>query len=86
MRELMLLRTDLSEAEAELNDIYTMSEEAACFRYLCDTKNEAIHILEESIEEITHKIELLEEQNNEEYKNWCDPAFRSEADFYRMRI
>lgn len=82
----MLLRVELSEAENELNDIYSMSEEAACFRYLCDTKNEAINILEESIEEITHKIELLEEQNNEEYRSWCDPAFRTEADFYRMRI
>lgn len=86
MRELMLLRVELSEAENELNDIYSMSEEAACFRYLCDTKDEAINILKESIGEITHKIELLEEQNNEEYKHWCDPAFRTEADFYRMRI
>lgn len=86
MRELMLLRVELSEAENELNDLYFMSEEAACFRYLCDTKEEAISILEESIEEITHKIELLEEQNDEEYKKWCDPAFRTEGDFYRMRI
>lgn len=86
MRELMLLRVDLSEAENELNDIYTMSEEAACFRYLCDTKEEAINILEESIKELSHKIEALEEAEDDEYRGWCDPAFRTEADFYRMRI
>lgn len=86
MRELMLLRVELSEAENELNDLYFMSEEAACFRYLCDTKDEAINILNESIKEIARKIEPLEEQNDKEYKNWSDPAFRTEADFYRMRI
>ena len=86
MRELMLLRVDLSEAENELNDIYSMSEEAACFRYLCDTKEEAINILEEDIKELSHKIAMLEESEDDEYKGWCDPAFRTEAEFYRSRI
>ncbi len=82
----MLLRVDLSEAEAELNDIYSMSEEAACFRYQCDTKDEAIRLLQECIEETSSKISLLEDKNDTECRGWCDPAFRTEADFYRMRI
>ena len=40
--ELLNLRIQLKEAETELEDLYLMSEEAACFRYLTDTKEEAI--------------------------------------------
>lgn len=82
----MLLKVDLSEAENELNDIYSMSEEAVCFRYQCNSKEQAIQLLNECIEELSLKIERLEERRDNEHKGWSDPAFRSEADFYRMRI
>lgn len=40
----------LIEAQAELDDLYQMSEEAACFRYNTDTKQEAITAVLEWIE------------------------------------
>lgn len=80
------LRRDLREAELELSDIYAMSEEAACFRYNVNNKDEAIEILEEVIQSLQAEIAEAEELQNTEYAGWCDPAFRSIDDFYRMRI
>lgn len=47
----------LIEAQAELDDLYQMSEEAACFRYNTDTKQEAITVVLEWIEDLIEQTE-----------------------------
>lgn len=81
------LRTQIEELENELADLYSMSEEAACFRYNVDYKEEAIDILKDELEEAYKNLDKAErEEEAEEYVGWCDPAFPTMADFYRMRI
>lgn len=73
--------------ENEFAYLYAMSEEAACFRYNVDYKQEAIDILKEEFREAYKALEKAElEEEAEECAGWCDPAFRSVADFDRMRI
>lgn len=83
------LRNNLAELEAELDDIYTMSEEAAVFRYNVDTKNEAIEILQERINEAYIELDEAKEKlldpDAEHEIGMLDPAFRTLGDFYRMR-
>ena len=83
------LRNSLAELEAELDDAYTMSEEAACFRYNVDTKNEAIEILKERINEAHIELDEAKEKlldpDAEHEIGMLDPAFRTLGDFYRMR-
>lgn len=83
---LINLKRDLREAQTELDDVYAMSAEAACFRYMVDSKDEAIRIIEEDIEYMQSQIAELEATENREYTCWCDPAFRSIGDFDRLRI
>ena len=71
------------ELTTELEDVYSMSEEAACFRYNVDNKAEAIAILQAEIDSISDEDE---EDSDDYYRGWCDPAFRTEADFYSMRV
>lgn len=84
MKNLPRLNADLVEAQQELEDIYTMSEEAACFRYQVDSKDEIIQMMNEAIDSIISDIDkataLLAPVTS------IDPAFRSMADFDRMRI
>lgn len=88
MSRLKQLRRELAQLQAELEDIYTMSEEASCFRYNVDDKNEVIMILRDQEQMLIAQIEYEEEE--EVRKNGpyigVDPAFRSMADFDRMRI
>lgn len=83
------LRNSLAELEAELDDTYTMSEEAACFRYNTDTKQEAIEILQERINEAYIELDEAKEKlldpDAEHEIGMLDPAFRTLGDFYRMR-
>lgn len=76
------LKTKVEEIELELADLYYMSEDAACFRYNVDTKQEAIEMLNEELMQLY--VELREKEN-EEYSGWVDPAFRTTADFDRLR-
>lgn len=81
------LRTQIEALESELEDLYTMSEEAACFRYNVDYKEEATDILKNELKEAYEALNEAErEEEAEEYVGWCDPAFRTMADFYRMRL
>lgn len=82
--KLLNLRIQLREAETELEDLYLMSEEAACFRYLTDTKEEAITMVIEWIEDLVQQIEDAEAKNAPLMT--IDPAFSSMAEFDRMRI
>lgn len=77
----LTLERQLSELEQELEDLYSMSEEAACFRYNVIYKEEAIIILKEEIEQVSAQLSELDD----EYAGWCDPAFRTLADFDRLR-
>lgn len=82
---LIQLKADLKEAEFELSDLYSMSDEAACFRYMVDSKEEAIRIIEEDIKAYEAEIELLVAEKDTEYAGWCDPAFRTIGDFDKLR-
>lgn len=80
------LQMEAQNLENELADLYSMSEEAACFRYNTDSKSEAINILNEELEEVYNVIEIAEyEEECKVYAGWADPAFRSIGDFDRMR-
>lgn len=81
------LRTQIEEWEGDLADLYTMSEEAACFRFNVDSKDEAIEIITMELQDAYKALENAErEEEAEEYADWCDPAFPTMADFYRMRL
>lgn len=82
-----ILRDKTAALENELADLYAMSEEAACFRYNVDSKQEAIDTLDEELQNTYGALEEAErDEEAREYAGWCDPAFRTMADFYRMRI
>lgn len=80
--------TELRELQAEYNDLLYLDEERACDLYNTDTKSEAITILQEHIDTLIAEIDLATEE--EEMKSatmpWIDPAFRTMADFNRMRV
>lgn len=82
-----ILRDKTTALENELADLYAMSEEAACFRYNVESKQEAIDTLDE---ELQNTYKALEEAERDEeamaYAGWAEPAFRTVADFHRMRI
>jgi hypothetical protein len=81
------IRTKIEEVEMELADLYWMSEEAACFRYNTDSKEEAINILNAELADLYKVLAEKEvEAEAEAYRGWADPAFQSIADFYRMRM
>lgn len=81
-------RQAFRELEAEIEDVYTMSEEAACFRYNVDSKEEIIRMLKEEEQSLIEQIEYEEEEEVRKNGSYIgiDPAFRSMADFDRMRI
>lgn len=84
--------TELRELQAEYNDLLYLDEERACDLYKTNTKSEAITILQEHIDTLIAEIDLATEQ--EEIRRakesddmpWIDPAFRTMADFNRMRV
>ncbi len=81
------LRNQIEELEGDLADLYTMSEEAACFRFNVDSKDEAIEIITMELKDAYKALDEAErEEAAEEYAGWYDPAFCTLADFYRMRI
>lgn len=81
------LRNQIKEWEGDLADLYTMSEEAACFRFNVDSKDEAIEIITMELQDAYKALENAErDEEAREYADWLDPAFRTMADFDRMRI
>jgi hypothetical protein len=82
-----ILHDKATALENELADLYAMSEEAACFRYNVDYKQEAIDMLNEDLQEAYWALEEAERKEEEKiYEGWVDPAFRTMADFNRMRL
>ena len=81
------LRTQIKEWEGDLADLYTMSEEAACFRFNVDSKDEAIELINMELQDAYKALDEAErEEEAEGYERWLDPAFRTMADFDRMRV
>lgn len=77
----------IEELENELEDLCTMSEEDACSRFNVDSKYEAIELINMKLQVAYRSLDEAErEEEAEEYVGWCDPAFRTLADFDRMRI
>jgi hypothetical protein len=87
MKRIEELRAQIEEWEGDLDDLCTMSEEDACSRFNVDTKSEAIELINMELQDAYRSLDEAErEEEAEEYAGWCDPAFRTIADFYRMRI
>lgn len=82
MRE---LNEQIAALEDELSDLYAMSEDAACFRYSVDCKQEAIDVLDEELQLLYQRAQ--ESDDSFENINWggVDPAFISLYDYNRMR-
>lgn len=78
------LKTQIEEVEMELADLYSMSEEAACFRYNVDYKQEAIDMVNDELTELYKKEkELLKE--DVEPSMWVTPGFRDEVEFSKWK-
>lgn len=78
------IKTQIEEVEMELADLYSMSEEAACFRYNVDNKQEAIDLIGDELTELYKKErELLKE--DEEPSMWVTPGFRDEVEFSKWK-
>jgi hypothetical protein len=84
------LRMQIEEWEDNLNDLCTMSEEDACSRFNVDCKFEAIELISMELQDAYKALDAAEldeaEAEAEAYRGWADPAFRSVADFDRMRL
>lgn len=80
------LRNKIEEWEGDLADLYTMSEEDACDRFNVDSKYEAIEIINMELQDAYKALDEAEWDEAEVVWGYCDPAFRSMADFDRMRI
>lgn len=87
MRTYKDLCNELSNLQAELNDIYTMSEEAVCFRYNVDVKEDIIIGFQEARDDILRQIGEVEEEEarHKAIHYWGDPAFSSEAEFWKYK-
>lgn len=81
------LRNQIEEWEDDLTDLCTMSEEDACSRFNVDNKYEAIELINMELQVAYKALDEAErEEEAEVVWGWCDPAFRTLADFDRMRI
>lgn len=74
------LKIKIEEVELELADLYSMSEEAACFRYNVDEKSEAIIAIHEELTELYKRLDKLQEEEVDP-SIWVTPGFTSEIDF-----
>lgn len=80
------LRTQIEELEGDLTDLCTMSEEDACSRFNVDSKYEAIELINMELQDAYKALDEAEWDETEAIWGYCDPAFPTIADFYRMRI
>lgn len=63
MDNLTTLKRELSERQAEYNDLLNLSEDAVCDLYNVDTKEEAIKIFQEQIDSLIKEIDNVQESN-----------------------
>lgn len=76
----------IEELENELEALCTMSEEDACVRFNVDSKYEAIELINMELQDAYKALDKAEWDEAEVVWGWCDPAFRTLADFDRLRI
>lgn len=82
------LRTKLRALNAELNDIYAMSEEALQFAYNSDNRAEVIAWGQADIADIQAQLDEAEAENDpdgEMEDRLYHFAFRTEADFWAYK-
>lgn len=83
------LRRELKELNAELDDIYAMSEEAACECYNVDCKAEIIEIMNDDIKAKSAELEEAEwnmgDDDDSEAERPYHFAFRTEPDFWAYK-
>ena len=85
MCQLTELNRQLAEAEAELEDAYSMSEEAVCFRYNVEDKDTAITLINEEIEALHRRIEEAEKIEARDQPRPYHFAFPTEASYWAYR-
>lgn len=85
MCQLTELNRQLAEAEAELEDVYSMSEEAVCFRYNVEDKDAAITLINEDIEALYRRIEEAEKIEARDQPRPYHFAFPTEASYWAYR-
>ena len=78
------IQRQINALEAELCDINSTSERKVREEYNVDSKEDIVRLIEEELEVLEAQLDYY--GDDDECVGWCDPAFRSEADFYRMRI
>lgn len=78
------MERQLNILEAQLMDVHCKSERVVRETYNVDNRQEAIDILEDEIKMLEAQIDYYDD--DDELAGWCDPAFRTLADFDRMRI
>lgn len=86
--ELQDTRKALAEAEAELTNIYYMSEEEACQAYNVNYKDDIIELMQEKIDEVKSDIAALEESleaEAEAERPMFHHAFPTETTFWRFK-
>ena len=73
-------KREISALEVEIEDLYTMSEEAACDLYNVDDKGEALTLREEELQPLYEEYEELESALEHFGTRHCyDIAFRTPA-------
>ena len=88
MSSIKKLKAQLSEAQAELEDIYTMSEENACHLYNVESKDEIIQMMEETIYDLINDIDNIEckAARGKAASYFGDPAFPTAKAYYAMKL
>ena len=79
------LQRRLKELKAELEDIYSMSEENACDLYHVDSKEEAITMAEEEIDSIQAQLDKMLDPDAEVERGLFHFAFVSEPSYWRYK-
>lgn len=83
------LRRELKELNAELSDIYDLSEEAACECYNVDRKAEIIEIMNDEIKAKSAELEEAEwdmgDDDDSEIERPYHFAFRTEASYWAYK-
>lgn len=78
------IERQLNILEAQLMDVYSMSERKVREEHNVDSKEEAIEIIQDEIKMLEAQIDYCDD--DDDLAGWCDPAFRTAADFFCMRL
>lgn len=89
MDNLTTLKRELSERQAEYNDLLDLSEDSGCDLYNVDTKSEAIKIFQEQIDSLIKEIDNIQESNLDPDAEMEDKlyhfAFPTERDYWAYK-